>query len=137
MQSKAASNALAESKNGAVIRKQLGYGHIAGRHAERLDQFNREVLSPYLNYHRPCWFASEELDGKGRVRRRYRQADLMTPYEKLKTLPEAASYLREGVDFAQLDAEAHAMSDNEAAQRLNAAREELFRAIRAEQPLAA
>ena len=130
-------NALAESKNGAVIRKQLGYGHIAGRHAERLDQFNREVLSPYLNYHRPCWFASEELDGKGRVRRRYRQADLMTPYEKLKTLPEAASYLREGVDFAQLDAEAHAMSDNEAARRLNAAREELFRAIRAEQPLAA
>ena len=81
MQSKAASNALAESKNGAVIRKQLGYGHIAGRHAERLDRFNREVLSPYLNYHRPCWFASEELDGKGRVRRRYRQADLLTPYE--------------------------------------------------------
>ena len=49
----------------------------------------------------------------------------------------AASYLREGVDFAQLDAEAHALRDNEAARRLNAAREELFRAIRAEQPLAA
>ena len=33
-------DALAESKNGAVM-QALGYGHIAGRHAERLDQFNR------------------------------------------------------------------------------------------------
>lgn len=130
-------NALVESKNGSVLRKHLGYGHIPGRHAERLHRFNREVLSPYLNYHRPCWFASEELDAKGRLRRRYRQTDLMTPYEKLKSLPQAARYLREGVDFAQLDAEAHALSDNEAARRLNAAREELFRALRAEQPQAA
>jgi transposase InsO family protein len=29
-------NALVESKNGAVIRKHIGYGHIAGLHAEAL-----------------------------------------------------------------------------------------------------
>ena len=54
-------NALVESKNGTVVRKHLGYGHIAGRHAERLDAFNREALSPYLNYHRPCYFPREEV----------------------------------------------------------------------------
>ncbi len=82
-------NALAESKNGTAIRKQLGYGPIAGRHAGRLDAFNRKVLLPYLNYHRPCYFPSEETDAKGKVRKRYRHADLMTPYEKLKSLPGA------------------------------------------------
>ena len=108
-------NALAESKNGTVIRKQLGYGPIAGRHAERLDAFNRKVLSPYLNYHRPCYFPSEETDAKGKVHKRYRHADLMTPYEKLKSLPGAAAWLRPGIDFAGLDAEANSQSDNGAA----------------------
>ena len=73
-------NALVESKNGSVIRKHLGYGHIPGRHAGRLNAFNREVLSPYLNYHRPCYFPSEEVDAKGKVRKRYRRQDIMTPY---------------------------------------------------------
>ena len=110
-------NALVESKNGTVIRKQLGYGPIAGRHAERLDTFNRKVLSPYLNYHRPCYFPSEETDAKGKVHKRYRHADLMTPYEKLKSLPGAAAWLRPGIDFAGLDAEANSQSDNGAVGR--------------------
>ena len=49
-------NALVESKNGTVIRKQLGYSHIPERCAAQLHAFNREVLSSYLNYHRPCYF---------------------------------------------------------------------------------
>ena len=83
-------NALAESKNGSVIRKQFGYGHIPGRHAERLDRFHREVLDPYLNYHRPCLFPRVETDAKGKRRKAYRQADIRMPYERLKALPEAA-----------------------------------------------
>ena len=130
-------NALAESKNGTVIRKQLGYGHIAGRHAERLDAFNRKVLSPYLNYHRPCYFPSEETDAKGKVRKRSRHADLMTPYEKLKSLPGAGAWLRPGIDFAGLDAEANSQSDNGAARLLNEARDEMYAAIRAEERVAA
>ena len=125
-------NALAESKNGTVIRKHLGYGHIPGRHAERLNRFHREVLSPYLNYHRPCYFPHEQIDAKGKLRKRYRQQDLLTPYEKLKSLPDAEACLRPGIDFAQLDAEAHELSDNEAAQRLNEARDKLFATIRGE-----
>ena len=62
---------------------------------------------------------------------------MTTPYEKLKSLPEAAQYLKPGVTFAQLDALAYAISDNEAARHLNEARTTLFRSInQAQQPAA-
>ena len=130
-------NALAESKNGTVIRKHFGYGHIPGRQAERLHAFHRDVLAPHLNYHRPCYFPSEQVDARGRVRKRYRQQDIMTPCQKLRSLPGAADCLRPGIDFAQLDALAGACSDNEAARRLNQVRDKLFATIRAEQAGAA
>ena len=49
-------NALVESKNGWVVRKHLGYAHIPGRCAAAVHQSNHTVLSPYLNFHRPCFF---------------------------------------------------------------------------------
>ena len=122
-------NALVESKNGSVVRKHLGYGHIPSRYAERVNTFNQQILSPYLNFHRPCFFPSEEMDAKGRVRKRYRDADIMTPYEKLKSLPNAAACLQPRTTFAQLDAVASALSDNEAAHALNQARDRLFGSI--------
>jgi len=130
-------NALAESKNGSVVRKHLGYSHIPGRFAQQVNDFAQGVLSPYLNFHRPCFFPTEEIDAKGRLRKRYRYQSMTTPYEKLKSLPEAAQYLKPGVTFAKLDALAYAISDNEAARRLNEARATLFRSInQAQQPAA-
>ena len=38
-------NALVEGKNGAVVRKQIGYGHIAGEHAEALHKFYTRLRS--------------------------------------------------------------------------------------------
>ena len=122
-------NALVESKNGSVVRKHLGYGHIPSRYAAQVNAFTQQVLSPYLNFHRPCFFPVEQVDAKGRVRKRYRDADIMTPYEKLKSLHGAAACLTPGTTFAQLDAVAAALSDNEAAHALNAARDRLFRSI--------
>ena len=122
-------NALVESKNASVIRKWLGYGHIPAHLAEPVNVFNREWLSPFLNHHRPCLFPTEIVDGKGRVRKRYRDEDAMTPYEKLKSLPDAERYLRPGIAFETLDAAAHAMSDLEAAKALNRARADLFALI--------
>ena len=119
-------NALVESKNGSVIRKWLGYGHIPAHLAEAVNAFNRDWLSPFLNHHRPCQFPTEVADKKGRVRKRYRDEDVMTPYERLKSLKDAEQYLKPGIDFEQLDAAAHAMSDLEAAKALNRARTELF-----------
>ena len=121
--------ALVESKNGSVVRKHLGYAHIPGRFAAQVNAFTQGVLSPYLNFHRPCFFPTEAVDDKGRVRKRYRYEDMMTPYDKLKSLPDADQYLKPGITFEQLDAIAYAISDNEAAQRLNQARAELFRSI--------
>ena len=53
----------------------------------------------------------------------------MTPYDKLKSMPEAGSYLKPGVTFEQMDKIAHECSDNEAAKHLNSARAKLFQLI--------
>ena len=122
-------NALVESKNGAVIRKHFGYSHIPQRYAQRVNAHCAEYLNPYLNFHRPCLFAETLIDRKGRQRKRYPYKLMMTPYEKLKSLPNAKQFLKQGLTFKQLDAQANAMSDNEAARRLNEARSALFRTI--------
>jgi hypothetical protein len=122
-------NAQAESKNGAIVRKYLGYIHIPQRFAALVNAFDREYLNPYVNFHRPCLFAETITDAKGRERKRYPYKLMMTPYEKLKSLPLADQFLKPGITFSQLDAQASAMSDNEAAERLNNARVTLFKTI--------
>ena len=122
-------NALVESKNGSVVRKHLGHSHIPGRYAERVNAFAQQILSPYLNFHRPCLFPVEHVDVRGRVRRRYPHSNVMTPYEKLKSLPDAAACLKPGTSFDQLDTIAAAMTDNDAAHALNQARDRLFASI--------
>ena len=130
-------NALVESKNGSVVRKHLGYAHIPGRFATQVNAFTQHILSPYLNFHRPCFFPTEALDAKGRLRKHYRYEQMMTPYEKLKSLPQAAHYLKPGIRFEELDAIAYAISDNEAARQLNQARTQLFHSInKAQNPAA-
>ena len=122
-------NALAESKNGSVVRKHFGYAHIPARFANEVNEFAQHVLSPYLNFHRPCYFPTESIDAKGRIRKRYGYQDIMTPYEKLKSLPRAEQYLTPRVTFQHLDKSACKMSDNQPAQQLNEARQRLFRSI--------
>jgi hypothetical protein len=50
-------NALVEGKNGAVVRKQIGYGPIGAEHAEAFQKFYTAYFNPYLNFHRPCGYA--------------------------------------------------------------------------------
>ena len=123
-------NALAESKNGSVVRKIFGYSHIPSRFAQRIHLFNQEILNPYVNYHRPCFFPEIHTDAKGKQRKRYRYEAMMTPYDKLKSLPEAERYLKPDLSFAILDKIAYAISDNQAADRLQKARQKLFHTIR-------
>jgi transposase InsO family protein len=122
-------NALAESKNGAIVRKHLGYSHIPQHFAVLVNAFCVEHLNPYVNFHRPCYFAQTITDAKGRQRKRYLYEQMMTPYEKFKSLPEATLFLKPGISFKQLDTQAHALSDNEAARRLNQARATMFKTI--------
>jgi transposase InsO family protein len=124
-------NGLAETKNGAVVRKLFGYEHIPQRHASRFNTFCIEYLNPFLNFHRPCLFATDKPDPKkpGRIKRVYRARDAMTPLDKLASLPEAASFMREGVTLEHLRALATALSDVHAGEELNKARQALFRRV--------
>ena len=122
-------NAQAESKNGSIVRKHFGYSHIPQRHASVVNTFCREHLNPYINFHRPCLYPETHTDEKGRQRKRYPYSLMMTPYEKLKSLADAPQHLKPGLTFEHLDALAYAISDNEAARRMTAARVKLFRSI--------
>lgn len=124
-------NALAESKNGSVVRKHLGYAHIPQHCASLVNAFCADHLNPYINFHRPCFFPETITDDKGKERKRYRYEEMKTPYEKLKSLPNASQHLKPNATFEQLDVQAARMSDNDAALALNNARRKLFQAISA------
>lgn len=117
-------NALVESKNGSVIRKLYGHTHIPAGWASLINEFNRMHVNTYLNYHRPCGFAEDRVDTRGKIRKKY--THWMTPYEKLKSLKDVRQYLKPGITFEVLDAIAGAMSDNEFAHTMNAAKVALF-----------
>ena len=122
-------NGLAETKNAAIVRKHFGYSHIPQHWAGQINAFCQDFLNPYVNYHRPCFFPETVTDEKGKTRKKYRLKDMMTPYEKLKSLPNAAAFLKPGITFEQLEKTATAHSDNESAQRVNDARKKLFQSI--------
>jgi len=122
-------NGLVESKNGSIVRKQLGYVHIPQKYASAITLYHRDFLNIYVNFHRPCFFATSVVDRKGKVRKTYPYEKVMTPYEKLKSLPEAESYLKRGVTLQHLDDIANKMSDNEFAERMVKARSNLFQNI--------
>ena len=122
-------NALAECKNGAVIRKIMGYSHIPQKHATAINCFYTETLNPYLNFHRPCYFAVDKIDTKGKIRKTYPHDQIMTPWERLKSLPDYQTYLKLGITSQTLEHDASAMSDNEAAKQVQQTRKLLFQSI--------
>ena len=113
-------NALVEGKNANVIRKWFGHDHIPQRFAPEVNRFAQATLSPFLNFHRPCLFATEYRDNQGRIRRKYLAEHVMTPYAKLRSLADAEHLLKPGVHFALLDAMATAETDLEAVRRSGA-----------------
>jgi transposase InsO family protein len=121
-------NGLVETKNGAVIRKHIGYGYIDAGHADRINSFYREFLNPYLNYHRPCAQADVKIDEKGRKVVSYKR--YQTPLETLLALDKPARYLRKGLSINTLKHIATALSDTEAARRMQQAKARLFDQLR-------
>jgi len=130
-------NALAESKNNAVVRKIFGYVHIPQENAELMEQFNQRFLNPCINFHRPCHFPTIETDHKGKQQKRYYQKDMMTPFDKLKSLPDAQRYLKPGISFDMLEKLATKQSDLDAWKQLQKARSKLFNTIFGQTPKAA
>jgi len=120
-------NSLVESKNGSVIRKNLGYTHIPQFGAGLLNRYHRHYLNPYINFHRPCFFPVEEFDPKGKITKKYPFNMINTPFEKLKSLPGVEQYLRTGVTLEKMQQYANQMSDNKFAERMVIARSYLLK----------
>lgn len=117
-------NGLVESKNGAVVRKHMGYEHIAAPHAEAIEVFYEEHFNPYLNFHRPCGVPELVVSAKGKQKRVYRW--YATPWEILRQLPGVAGYLRSDVTIADLERRARARTDTQAATEMQQAKCKLF-----------
>jgi transposase InsO family protein len=125
-------NALVEGKNGAIVRKHIGYGFNRRRARRR----NPAVLhgavrfNPYLNFHRPCGFAALAKDQRGRISRRYPADDYRTPFEKLCSLDHWQQHLKLGTSEAFLRARAMQRSDTEAAREMQKAKLGILRRVR-------
>lgn len=120
-------NALVEGKNGAVIRKHFGYGHIQKKHAEAIHAYLAVWLTPYLNFHRPCGFATLKIDRRGKEKKKY--DTYLTPFEKLKTISEVERYLKEGVSLESLEKQEREKDDIEFAEAKERARSALFKSL--------
>jgi len=123
-------NGLAETKNGAVIRKHFGYAYIEQRHAKPINHFYQTYMNPYLNFHRPSGFATRVFDPKkpGKYKNVYKT--YLTPLEKLQSLDTPEQYLRPGLTMALLEQFAKQLSDTEAAEGMQKAKHELFKLFR-------
>jgi hypothetical protein len=117
-------NGLVEAKNGAVIRKHMGYDHIAAPHAAAVEAFYRETFNPYLNFHRPCGVPEEVVSAKGKVKRVYRW--YATPWEILRQLPDLARHLKGDLTIHELERLSRLETDTAAAAGMQAAKEKLF-----------
>jgi hypothetical protein len=113
-----------ECKNGAVIRKLIGYGHIDAKHAAAMDRFHQQHLNPYVNFHRPCAVPRVVTQLNGKRRRLYER--WATPLELLRESPHAGSCLRPGVSMTELEGLAAAQTDTEAALAMQQAKRKLF-----------
>jgi len=120
-------NALVESKNGTVIRKNMGYYHVNQKMTDEVNRFYEDYFNPYLNFHRPCGFVTEtRVDTKGRERKIYGQ--YTTSYEKLKEVSKKLkeNFLKPEQSFGKIDIIAYRYSDNEFAKILRIKQEKLF-----------
>jgi len=117
-------NGLVETKNGAVVRKHMGYGHIAAPHAEAIQTFYEEHFNSYLNFHRPCGVPELITNAKGKTKRVYRW--YATPWEILRRLPGLAGHLKPNVTVEALERAARSMTDTAAAIAMQTAKCKLF-----------
>ncbi|MFO0326175.1 MAG: hypothetical protein ACK50D_14415, partial [Burkholderiales bacterium] len=80
--------------------------------------FYSDVLNPYLNFHRPCYFAVDTADAKGKIKKTYPQNQIATPFERLQSIHNYQLHLRSDVNPESLSQIANQISDNEAAKQV-------------------
>ena len=117
-------NALVETKNGSVIRKNMGWQHINQNMTDKVSDYYKTFFNPYLNFHRPCAFPTIIIDDKGKKKRIYHS--YLTPYEALKGITEGHKYLKPDISFEKLDKIAYQYSDNDFAEIVRNEERKLF-----------
>ena len=123
-------NALVDGKNGAVVRKNMGYTHINQEKADEINAYYFNWFNTYLNFHRPCLYLTEtKKDTHGRERRIY--GEVMVPYDKLKHIHRETknNFLASSTSWEKLDTIAYAYSDNEYAELVRNEERKLFNKI--------
>ena len=120
-------NALIEGKNGSIIRKLMGHWHIDRSYAGEINKFYTEHFNVYLNYHRPCGFATITVDNKGKKHRNYET--YRTPCQAFLALKNPEQYLRDGMTIENLKKTAGAHSANGFARIMQMAKDKLFRKV--------
>jgi len=119
-------NALVESKNGAVIRKWIGYSFLPKGYAKHLNHFYFNCFHEYVNYHRPCAFPTVITDSRGKQKKVYKLEDYQTPLERLLSLKDVNQHLKSSVTIDILTTLAARHSDNEMATVVQKERSKLF-----------
>lgn len=117
-------NALVETKNGSVIRKNMGWEYINKKLVEEINNYYKNYFNPYLNYHRPCGYPTITKDPKGKKTKTYEIYKV--PYEALKQISNANKYLKPEITFKDLDKLAYQISDNSFAKELRQQENKLF-----------
>ena len=121
-------NALVETKNGSVIRKNMGWEHIDQSFCDKINDYYKNFFNPYLNFHRPCAYPAIEISSNGKKRKVY--SDYQPPYETLKQVAGSKNFLKPGQTFENLDIIAYSHSDNEWAETMREEERKLFNEIR-------
>ena len=115
-----------ERRGGPQAFRVRAYSPTVGQRGQRpLPDF----LNPYLNFHRPCLFPESVTDAQGKTRKRYPLDGVMTPFEKLKSIPAMVSFLKPSITLDSLEIESKRLSDNDAAEQFQQAKQQLFLSI--------
>ena len=121
-------NALIESKNGSVVRKHMGHWHIPKYEARKINAFYRDCFNEFLNFHRMCAYPTVVVSENGKKKKVYEE--IVTPCQKLLSIPEVKKYLREGVTILDLKEKMLRVSHIEYAKMMHESKQKLFAAIK-------
>ena len=110
----------------------MGYAHIPKKHAQPINNFYQKYFNPWLNLHRPCMYATNKVNAKGKVVKVYKHKDVKTPLEALGRLnvQNLVKFKTESM-LADLLAQAKQQTDLAAAKEMQQAKAELFASFRA------
>ena len=84
-------------------------------------------FNEYLNFHRPCGFATKAVDEKGKIKKQYN--DYLTPFEKLQTLRKPEQFLKKGITIESVKEVVQQRSDIECAKLMQEKKTKLFRSF--------